>query len=148
MFNVNNRNAWKRFEIYLKLTTKTPERRHWPCSGVFIVNFGHISHLSSVFIIDKYRFVGKLNNNYRFSFNYTNFVPSSAKNRLLHQLFKSENHFSIYKLFAQKIFRFSKNHRVYTRRCNIFLLILLVILSCAVRENLLKVYKSISMQQT
>ena len=30
---------------YSKITIKTPERRHWSCSGVFIVNFEHISHL-------------------------------------------------------------------------------------------------------
>ena len=28
-----------------KLTVKTPERHHWRRSGVFIVNFQHISHL-------------------------------------------------------------------------------------------------------
>ena len=28
-----------------KLTIKTPERRQWLGSGVFIVNFEHISHL-------------------------------------------------------------------------------------------------------
>ena len=32
-------------DISSKLTIKTPERRHWLCSGVFIVNFEHISHL-------------------------------------------------------------------------------------------------------
>ena len=34
-----------------KVTTKTPERRHWHCSGVFIVNIGHISHLVLVFLL-------------------------------------------------------------------------------------------------
>ena len=29
---------------------KTPERRHWRCSGVFIVNFEHISYLALVFL--------------------------------------------------------------------------------------------------
>ena len=43
LFKVNNRNA--RCKICLKLTIKTPERRHWRISGVFIVNFEHISHL-------------------------------------------------------------------------------------------------------
>ena len=28
---------------------KTPERRHWGGSGVFIVNFEHILHLALVF---------------------------------------------------------------------------------------------------
>ena len=47
LFKVNNRNSRKRCEICSKLTMKTPERhwRHWRCSGVFIVNFEHISHL-------------------------------------------------------------------------------------------------------
>ena len=34
-----------------KLTIKTPERRQWRLSGVFIVNFEHISHLVLVFIL-------------------------------------------------------------------------------------------------
>ena len=38
-------------EICSKLTIKTPERRHWRCSGVFIVNFEHISHLALVFLL-------------------------------------------------------------------------------------------------
>ena len=52
MFKVNNEDtrmtpmAWKRCEIRLLLTVKTPERRQWFCSGVFIVNFEHISHLA------------------------------------------------------------------------------------------------------
>ena len=30
---------------------KTPERRHWRRSGVFIVNLEHISHLVLVFLL-------------------------------------------------------------------------------------------------
>ena len=45
LFKVDNRNTGKRSEISLDLTIKTPERRHWCRSGVFIVNFEHISHL-------------------------------------------------------------------------------------------------------
>ena len=45
MFNVNNRNTRTRCEITSKFTIKTPERRHWRRTGVFIVNFEHISHL-------------------------------------------------------------------------------------------------------
>ena len=37
----------QRFEICLKLTIKTPKRRHWRRFGVFIVNFEHISNLCS-----------------------------------------------------------------------------------------------------
>ena len=38
--------------ICLKLTIKTPERRHWRYSGVFIVNFEHISQCPSVSIVN------------------------------------------------------------------------------------------------
>ena len=50
MFNVNDRNTRTRCEICSKLTTKTPERRHWHRSGVFIGSFEHISHLVLVFL--------------------------------------------------------------------------------------------------
>ena len=51
MFKVNNRNTRTRYEICSKLTIKTPERRHWRRSGVFFVNFEHISHLVLVFLL-------------------------------------------------------------------------------------------------
>ena len=35
----------------LKLIIKTPERRHWHRSGVFIVNIEYISHLVLVFLL-------------------------------------------------------------------------------------------------
>ena len=38
-------------EIYSKLTIKIPERCQWGRSGVFIVNFEHISHLVLVFLL-------------------------------------------------------------------------------------------------
>ena len=50
LFKVNNKNARKRCEICSKVTIKTPERRHWLCSGVFIVTVEHISHLFLVFL--------------------------------------------------------------------------------------------------
>ena len=46
IFRVNNRNTRTRCETCSKLTIKTPERRKWRRSGVFIVNFEHISHLN------------------------------------------------------------------------------------------------------
>ena len=49
LFKANNRNGRKRCKICSKLTI-TPERRHWRCSGFFIVNFEHISHLFVVFL--------------------------------------------------------------------------------------------------
>ena len=42
----------KRCEVCSKLIIKTQERRHWCCSGVFIVNFKHFIHFSSVSILD------------------------------------------------------------------------------------------------
>ena len=51
LFKVNNKNTRTRCEICSKLTMKTPERRQWRCSGVFIVNFEHISHLILVFLL-------------------------------------------------------------------------------------------------
>ena len=53
LFKVSNRNSRKRCEICTKLTIKTPERRHWRRSGVFIVNIEHIFiPFSSVSIAD------------------------------------------------------------------------------------------------
>ena len=45
LFKVSNKNARKWCEICLKLTIKTPKRRHWHLFGVFVVNFEPISHL-------------------------------------------------------------------------------------------------------
>ena len=50
MFKVNNKNTRTKCEICPKLTIKT-ERSHWHCSGVFVVNFGHISHYALVFLL-------------------------------------------------------------------------------------------------
>ena len=50
MLEVNNKKTRKKREICLKLTIKTPERRQWRRSGVFIVNFEHISQLIIVFL--------------------------------------------------------------------------------------------------
>ena len=50
LLKVNTRNTRTRCEICSKLTIKTPERR-WHRSGVFIVNFEHISHLVLVFLL-------------------------------------------------------------------------------------------------
>ena len=40
-----------REQICSKLTLKTPERRYWRRSGVFIVNFEHISDLALLFLL-------------------------------------------------------------------------------------------------
>ena len=47
LFKVNNRNTRTRCEICSKLTIKTPERRQWGLSGVFIVSFEHISEVNN-----------------------------------------------------------------------------------------------------
>ena len=51
MFKVNNKNSRTRCKICSKLTIKTPEQRHWFCSGVFIVNFEQIPHLVLLFLL-------------------------------------------------------------------------------------------------
>ena len=51
LFKISNRNTIIRCERCSKLTIKTPERRHRRCSGVFIVNFEHISHFVLVFLL-------------------------------------------------------------------------------------------------
>ena len=50
MFKVNNRNTRTRLK-YVQKITKRPEQHHWRCSGVFIVNSEHISHLALVFLL-------------------------------------------------------------------------------------------------
>ena len=51
LFKVSNRNTRKKYEICSKLTIKTPEWRHRRRSGIFIVNFEHISHFFLVFLL-------------------------------------------------------------------------------------------------
>ena len=63
LFKVSNKNARKWCEICLKLTIKTPKRRHWHLFGVFVVNFEPISHLFyCLHIVDLsiYLFAGKI----------------------------------------------------------------------------------------
>ena len=49
MLKVNNRNGRTKCEICSKLTIKTAKRRQCCRSGVFVVNFEHISYLVLVF---------------------------------------------------------------------------------------------------
>ena len=51
LLKVNNRNTRARCEICSKLIIKTPERRQWRRSGVFIVNFEQISNLVLVLLL-------------------------------------------------------------------------------------------------
>ena len=52
LLKVNSRNTRTWCEICSKLTIKTPERRQWRRSGVFIIiNFEHIPHLVVVFLL-------------------------------------------------------------------------------------------------
>ena len=51
LIKVNNRYTRTRCEICSKLTIKTPERCQQHRSGVFIVNFEHISHFVLVFLL-------------------------------------------------------------------------------------------------
>ena len=45
MFKVSNRNSRTRCELCSKLSIKTPERRQWRRSSIFINNFEYISYL-------------------------------------------------------------------------------------------------------
>ena len=51
LLKVKKRNTRTRCEICEKLILKTPERRYWHRSSVFIVNFEHISHLVLMFLL-------------------------------------------------------------------------------------------------
>ena len=57
LLKVDNKNTRAGCEICSKLAIKTPERRRWRHSGVFIVNFEHISHLVLVFFIVNFEHV-------------------------------------------------------------------------------------------
>ena len=48
LLKVNNRNTRARCQICSKLKIMIPERRQSRRSGIFIVNFEHISHLVSI----------------------------------------------------------------------------------------------------
>ena len=48
----NFRKTRARCEICSKLAIKIPKLRHWRRSGVFIVNFEHISHCSKVSVVN------------------------------------------------------------------------------------------------
>ena len=50
LFKVTNKNTRKSYEICSKLMIKPPERCRRR-SGVFVVNFAHISHLFLVFLL-------------------------------------------------------------------------------------------------
>ena len=50
IYLLNNGNTRARCEICSKLARKTPERRQWRRSGVYIVDFEHISYLVLVFL--------------------------------------------------------------------------------------------------
>ena len=51
LLKVSKINTRARYGICSKLTIKTPEWHEWHRSGVFIVNFEHISHLALVFML-------------------------------------------------------------------------------------------------
>ena len=55
ILKINNRNPRKSYEtsskLTSKLTIKTPARRHWCCSVVFILRFEYISHFFLLFLL-------------------------------------------------------------------------------------------------
>ena len=48
---VNKGNTKARCELCSELAIKTPKRPQWRGSGVFIVNFKHISHVVQLFLL-------------------------------------------------------------------------------------------------
>ena len=52
MLKVHNWSTKRRWEICSKLAIKTPDRRHWPRSGVFIVNFTYFTRYSITSNVD------------------------------------------------------------------------------------------------
>ena len=52
LFTVNNRTIWAMCEICSISTIRTPERRHLPYSGAFIINFEQISLCFGVSFVD------------------------------------------------------------------------------------------------
>ena len=62
LFKVNNWNTREMCELRSKLTRKTPERRHWRHSSVFIVNLEQVCHIFLPFqllTLNKYVPAGK-----------------------------------------------------------------------------------------
>ena len=53
------KDALKKCEICSKITIKTPEWRHWCRSGVFIINFEHISYLFLAFLLLNLMYQGR-----------------------------------------------------------------------------------------
>ena len=51
LFKINDISTTKRCEIYLKITIKPQEWRHWHCFDVFIVTSECILHLFLVFLL-------------------------------------------------------------------------------------------------
>ena len=51
LFKVNNRNTGKECEICSELKIKPPEKHNYHRSGIFVVNFEHISQLFLVFLL-------------------------------------------------------------------------------------------------
>ena len=52
LLKVNYRNTRTRCEICSKLAIKTPKRRYWHCSGVFIVNLTCVTPFPSVSLVN------------------------------------------------------------------------------------------------
>ena len=57
LFKVNNGNTSTMCEICSKLTKKTPERRQWRRTGIFIVNCEQISHIILVNSVADFEYV-------------------------------------------------------------------------------------------
>ena len=82
------------FNSHSKLTIKRPKQRHWHGSGVFIVNFEHISQALSLFLLltlNKYMPTGQVFNAQRPKVIRLIINPFHATSLFLHPLKTSEN---------------------------------------------------------
>ena len=78
LFKVSNGNTRTSWEVRSKLTVKTPDRQHWRCSCIFIVNFEQISCLVLFFLLLALRRYGGMDGIVKLSFpRFT--IPSNLK---------------------------------------------------------------------
>ena len=90
MLKVNDRNTIQVVKICSKLTIKTPEQRQWRYSGVFNVNFEHISYLFLVFLVSVVNF-GQVNASWVASKRQTKFPSLNKTTIYLYQRFQIAN---------------------------------------------------------
>ena len=87
LLKVNNINTRTKWEICSKLIIKIPERRYWRHSGIFIVNFEHISHLVLVFLLLTLKCNCWLGRNVLYKESSPNFASNIKRSKLINFYF-------------------------------------------------------------